>query len=125
MDSAQVRAKLRVEIDKAGSAAEWGRRHGVSPAYIGDVLREARPAGPKILHALALCEITEYHEVHPIGGHLLSETRMDGDVVGRENCAQALFELDRSISDYDFCRWAKRWGRPALEALIGPLNGNR
>ena len=45
---------LRTDIAKAGSQVSWGRRHGVGPGYLGDVLSGRRPPGGKILEALGL-----------------------------------------------------------------------
>ncbi len=49
-----VLIELRAAIQRQGSAAAWGRRHGVGPGYLADVLSGRRPPGGKILQGLGL-----------------------------------------------------------------------
>lgn len=46
--------ELRAAIQRQGSAAAWGRRHGVGPGYLTDVLSGRRPPGAKILQGLGI-----------------------------------------------------------------------
>ena len=41
-------------------------------------------------------------------------SRSREDLSDAQNLKDAEFELDRCLSDFDFARWARRWGRPAL-----------
>ncbi len=47
-------ACLRNACAEAGGQSEWAARHGVSPAYVSDVLCARRDPGPKILTPLGL-----------------------------------------------------------------------
>lgn len=49
-----VKALLRAACEAAGGRQSWGETHGISPQYIGDVLRGDRRPGNKILRALGL-----------------------------------------------------------------------
>ncbi|GJD65648.1 hypothetical protein [Methylobacterium frigidaeris] len=51
---AAVLDELRAAIQRQGSAAGWGRRHGVGPGYLADVLSGRRPPGGRILQALGI-----------------------------------------------------------------------
>ncbi|KZB98991.1 hypothetical protein AU375_04794 [Methylobacterium radiotolerans] len=46
--------ELHAAIQRQGSAAAWGRRHGVGPGYLADVLSGRRPPGAGILRALGI-----------------------------------------------------------------------
>lgn len=46
--------ELRAAIQRQGSAAAWGRRYGVGPGYLADVLSGRRPPGAKILQGLGI-----------------------------------------------------------------------
>lgn len=56
----EVRALLRAACDNAGGQNAWARAHGVSNAYVSDVLLGRREPGPAICGALALTVITRY-----------------------------------------------------------------
>jgi hypothetical protein len=45
---------LRDSCRQAGSQRKWASRHGVSAAYVSDVLAQAREPGPAILQALGI-----------------------------------------------------------------------
>ena len=49
-----VRAMLRKSCDQAGTLRAWAKVHGLSPAYVSDVVRGNRAPGPSILKALGL-----------------------------------------------------------------------
>lgn len=49
-----VRERLRREIEKAGSTAEWARRAGVTPGYVINVLAGSQNPGGAILRPLNL-----------------------------------------------------------------------
>ena len=61
----QVRALLRRECDKAGNQAAWAKAHGVSPAYVSDVLVGRREPGDAILRALGLERVVTYRRTKP------------------------------------------------------------
>lgn len=54
MTDAQVKRVLQQRIKQAGDQRAAALRLGVSPSYLGDVLRGRRAPGPKILEALGL-----------------------------------------------------------------------
>jgi hypothetical protein len=54
MTGEQVREMLRVACKKAGGLRAWSRQHGVSAAYVSDVLLDRRTPGPAILDAFGL-----------------------------------------------------------------------
>jgi len=60
MDIKQVLALLRRECDKAGGQQAWARAHGVSPAYVSDVLTGRREPGIGILAPLRLERVVGY-----------------------------------------------------------------
>lgn len=45
---------LRAAVDKAGTQTAFAKKHGVSIAYVNDVLQGRRAPGAKILAALGL-----------------------------------------------------------------------
>lgn len=51
---AAILAALRAAVLKEGSPSAFAAKAGVSPSYVRDVQRGARPVGPKILTALGL-----------------------------------------------------------------------
>jgi hypothetical protein len=55
-----IYAKLRTLCRDAGGQAAWGKKAGVSPAYISDVLNGRKPPGPKILAAVGYRAVTIY-----------------------------------------------------------------
>lgn len=60
----QVRKRLREKCDAAGSQAAWAKAHGVSAAYVSDVIAGRREPGEAILKAFKLRKIVLYeHEV--------------------------------------------------------------
>ncbi len=52
----EVVAELRRSCTRAGSQQSWAKAHGVSPAYVSDVLTGRRDPGGKILAPLGLAE---------------------------------------------------------------------
>lgn len=54
LTTAQVRARLRAQMKRAGSAAAWGRQHRVSPAYLSDIMQGRREPGSAVLRPLGL-----------------------------------------------------------------------
>jgi len=52
-----LRDDITASID--GQAA-WARTHGVSPAYVNDVLNGRRDPGPKILAAIGFEKVVTY-----------------------------------------------------------------
>ena len=55
-----VRDKLRDQVAHLGSQVMWAKRHGVSPAYVNDVLKRNRAPGERILKAMKLKKVTVY-----------------------------------------------------------------
>lgn len=45
---------LRAAVDKAGTQTAFAKKHGISIAYVNDVLQGRRAPGDKILKALGL-----------------------------------------------------------------------
>ena len=64
MTADDVRAKLRANID--GSQASSAKAHGVSPAYLSDVLNGRREPGEAILSALGLTRVAVYQKTQPV-----------------------------------------------------------
>jgi hypothetical protein len=56
----EVRALLRAATQRAGSQKAWADEHGVSGAYVNDVLRGRRDPGDAILKALGLKRMVTY-----------------------------------------------------------------
>jgi hypothetical protein len=54
MTEEQVKQLLRDECRKAGSQAAWAKAHGISLAYVNEVLRIDKPPGPLLLAALGI-----------------------------------------------------------------------
>ena len=50
----QVRERLRALCERAGSMRAWGEQHGLSGAFVADVLKGARDPGRRMLGALGL-----------------------------------------------------------------------
>lgn len=63
MDALDVLRCLRVACRDAGGQQAWASRHGLSPAYVSDVLHARRDPGPLILTALGLQRIVRYQRV--------------------------------------------------------------
>lgn len=61
MTEAEVIERLKDACALAGSARAWGEKHGVSGQYIGAVIARRRPPGKKVLQALGIVRVTEYH----------------------------------------------------------------
>jgi hypothetical protein len=57
----EVLTELRRQVEAAGSQKRWAAEHGVSPAYLNDVLLGRRMLGPKIAAALCVTEATVYY----------------------------------------------------------------
>ena len=55
-----VFVQMRAACKAAGGQAAWSERHGISPAYVSDVLNSRREPGPKILAALGLRKVVRY-----------------------------------------------------------------
>lgn len=51
---------LRKACRDAGGQSAWADLHGVSPAYVSDVLNARREPGEKILVALGLRKVVRY-----------------------------------------------------------------
>jgi hypothetical protein len=60
LSDADVRVLLRAECHLAGSQRAWAKAHGVSAAYVSDVLSDRRNPGRSILAPLGLIETTRY-----------------------------------------------------------------
>ena len=53
-------ADLRRACEAAGGQQAWARAHGISPAYVCDVLNARRAPGTKILRALGWIRLVTY-----------------------------------------------------------------
>lgn len=60
MTADDVRERLTKVTNSAGGKSAWGRQHGISPAYISDVIGGRRDPGEKILQALGLERVVTY-----------------------------------------------------------------
>lgn len=49
-----VRLRLQKQVNVAGGQTAWAKRHGVSLAYVNDVLQSRRLPGDKITDAMGL-----------------------------------------------------------------------
>lgn len=63
MTLVQVLDLLRRDCAKLGGQAAWAAAHGVSPAYVSDVLNGRREPGESILRALRLERAVTYKRV--------------------------------------------------------------
>lgn len=54
---------LRAAVDKAGTQTAFAKKHGISIAYVNDVLQGRRQPGDKILKALGLESQVTYRKV--------------------------------------------------------------
>jgi hypothetical protein len=61
----QVLVLLRRECDKADGQAAWAKRHGISAAYVSDVLNRRREPGEGILRPLGLEKAVTYRRIKP------------------------------------------------------------
>lgn len=61
----QVLALLRRRCEQEGGQAAWAKLHGVSPAYVSDVLNKRREPGVGILTPLGVDRIIEYRRKRP------------------------------------------------------------
>jgi transcriptional regulator with XRE-family HTH domain len=57
-----VLARLRKDVDRAGSQKALAAEIGISPAYLSDVLKENRVPGPSILRFYGLRHESTYVE---------------------------------------------------------------
>lgn len=55
-----VRQKLRDVCQEAGSENAWAKAHGVSQAYVNDVINGRRELGGRILRALGFEKVVCY-----------------------------------------------------------------
>jgi hypothetical protein len=65
MDKADVVNKLRDAVEKTEghSARKWAAAHGVSSAYVSDVMLGKRDPGPAILVALGLYRYVDFRKI--------------------------------------------------------------
>jgi hypothetical protein len=61
----QVLSLLRRECRKSGSQSAWAKAHGVSGAYVSDVLQKRREPGEGILRPLGLEKAVTYRRINP------------------------------------------------------------
>ena len=50
----EVRQRLQNQVNAAGGQTAWAKRHGVSLAYVNDVLKSRRLPGNKITKSMGL-----------------------------------------------------------------------
>lgn len=58
-----IRARLRAEVEAAGSQRAWALMHGVSEQYVSDALIGRRRVGALILRALGLERVDCYRHL--------------------------------------------------------------
>jgi hypothetical protein len=68
LSSEQVRERLKTACEEAGSQAAWAREHGMSAAYLHDVINGRRNVGKAILRALGLERVVRYAPQNGNGG---------------------------------------------------------
>ena len=68
LDGVEVFKRLRAACKAAGGQGAWAERHGMSAAYISDVLNGRRDPGESILRALGLRRVVNYVEVRRVNG---------------------------------------------------------
>lgn len=68
LDSVDVFHRLRAACKVAGGQAAWAARHGISAAYVSDVLNANREPGPLVLNALGLKRVVKFAEVRGVNG---------------------------------------------------------
>ena len=108
MDVDQVRALLQRSCN--GNIKAWCDANGLSAGYVHDVLARRKEPGDAILKALKVSRTVSYQAPEPVVSLLQSQFDME---VG-ENVKQAAFEYERCVSDYDYRRWATRFGAALL-----------
>lgn len=60
LDSIEVCRRLSAAVKKAGSQKAFAEKHGISTAYLCDVLNARREPGPSVLEAIGLMKVTRY-----------------------------------------------------------------
>lgn len=60
LDSIEVHRRLVAACKKAGSQKAFAEKHGLSTAYVCDVLNSRREPGQSILDALGLVRVVRY-----------------------------------------------------------------
>ena len=63
MTTAEVVAMLKRACTAAGTARAWAKAHGISEAYVSDVLNSRRDPGEAICRALGLVAEQTYRKV--------------------------------------------------------------
>lgn len=66
LTTAQVRERLKARMEQVGGATAWGRRHGVSPTYLGDVVHGRREPGAAVLRPLGLVRLEHVYAEAPV-----------------------------------------------------------
>lgn len=67
MTEPQFLALIRRECDKAGSQSAWAAAHGITGAYLTDILRGRRAPAAKLLKAMGYERIVSYRKVRDGG----------------------------------------------------------
>lgn len=62
MTADEVRALLRTEIEKAGTAKAWAERHNVSVTLVSDTVNGRREPAQAIMRGLGLGRETIYYK---------------------------------------------------------------
>lgn len=68
MDALDVLRELRNACAAAGSQQAWAQRHGLSAAYVSDVLHARREPGESILRPLGFARRITYVKVRRVNG---------------------------------------------------------
>ncbi|MBS7789257.1 helix-turn-helix transcriptional regulator [Roseococcus sp. SDR] len=68
LDGMDVFKRLRAACEAAGGQGAWAERHGMSAAYVSEVLNAKREPGPAVLNALGLKRVVKFAEVRRVNG---------------------------------------------------------
>jgi len=60
LDAMGLFIELRRQVEKAGGASAYARKHGLSVSYLHDVLGAITAPGPLILDAMGLRKVVRY-----------------------------------------------------------------
>jgi DNA-binding transcriptional regulator YdaS (Cro superfamily) len=111
LNLAQVRQRLRRDVEVAGSQSEWSRRTGVPRSYLNKVLRGHKPVGPRIIQALGFKKVRL-----PIEEELLQFLRREIEKAGSQAEWARRYAVDRTLLN-KVIGGRKRAGPTILHAL--------
>jgi hypothetical protein len=62
LTSAQLREQLEKAVEAAGTQTAWAKRHGISVAYVNDLLRERKEFSDAVARKLGYRRVLMYEE---------------------------------------------------------------